>query len=66
MLTKEEESELRKLSTSSKLKKDMEIVSKNKPYRDINSFLEFLKGYNELISHKHRRFRKIVDKDMRL
>ncbi|MEW6679737.1 MAG: hypothetical protein AB1297_01775 [bacterium] len=66
MLSKEEKDELRKLSKSSKLKKDMEIVSKNKPYRDINSFLEFLRGYNELISHKYKRFRKIVDKDMRL
>ncbi len=72
-ISKKAEKELKELSRSDSLRKDMEkVVSKrHNPFIkegkvDVNSYIEFVTEYNEFINHKPKPFKPIIDKDMRL
>ena len=73
MLSKEEKKELKELSKSQKLRKDMRLLLKTRhnPFItdgkvDIDKFLIFLTEYNRFINHASKAFHKIIDRDMRL
>lgn len=73
MLSNEQKKELLEMARSSKLKNDMERVSKNRhnPFVvngrvNMDQYLTFLDEYNLFINHRPKPFRKMIDKDMRL
>lgn len=73
MLSSEQKEELLVTARSSKLKKDLEQVSKKRynPFVingqiDIDRYLTFLNEYNLFVDHRPRPFRKIIAKDIRL
>lgn len=73
MLNEEEKKELKELTKSAALRKDLKLLSKTRhnPFFkggkvDMDKLLTFLTDYNCFINHSPRPLSKIIDKDMRL
>ncbi len=72
-ISRRAEKELRELSRSDFLRKDMETVAseRHNPFikegrADVDAYIEFVTAYNEFINHKPKPFKPIIDTDMRL
>ena len=73
ILSRTAQEEIRELSRSGALKKDMSIVasSRHNPFFndgvvDVDAYIEFVSAFNEFINHERKPFAPIKDKDMRL
>lgn len=73
IITERAAEELRRLSLSEALRKDMETVAaqRHNPFIkdgkvDVDAYMEFVTQFNEFINHKPKPFKPIIDKDMRL
>jgi hypothetical protein len=69
ILNNKEKEEFKKFAYSSNLRDDLKRLSKRKYDKNkesIDKFLVFLEQYNQFINHPVKKFRKIIDKNMRL
>jgi hypothetical protein len=73
LFSKTAEKEMRELSHSSSLKKDMDAVacSRHNPFVkagrvDVDAYIAFVADFNEFINHEPKPFMPIKDFDMRL
>ncbi len=73
MISKDEKEELLRLARSSSLREDMRHISSNRHNPliihgrvDMDRLITFLTEYNELINHRPKPFKKIIDRVMKL
>jgi hypothetical protein len=73
MLSEKEKNELLRLAQSSSLRDDMRFVSAHRLNLatingsvDLDMVITFLTGYNEFINHKHKPFKPMIDKIMKM
>lgn len=65
--------EMRRLSKSASLRKDMETIAQNRHavftkagVVDVDGYIDFVSQFNEFINHEPKKFAPMIDKDMRL
>jgi len=72
-ISKSSAKEFKKLSKSSSLRTDMEIVAsqRHNPFIkngkvDVDAYIEFVTQYNEFINHKPKPFKPMIDRVIKL
>lgn len=72
-LSKAAQEEIRALSRSEAFKNDLAAVAatRHNPFMkdgvaDADAYIAFVTAFNEFINHEPKRFRPIIDRDMRL